>query len=121
MIWIWRKSVFRSSLQPESSSWWELSTKFSSGLVDSFAVAVPSTETSVCARIGRTEGSPVRWLNALTRPAVTYATPCPVVEYIAPVPAVFAATVPGNEFSELVGEGLRWCTVGIRCHSCVLG
>ena len=49
--------------------------------------------------IGRTAGSPVRWLNALIRPAVTYATPCPVVEYIAPVSAAHAATVPVNEYA----------------------
>ena len=48
--------------------------------------------------IGRTAGSPVRSLNALTRPAVTYATPCPVAEYIAPVPAVYAATAPVAEY-----------------------
>ena len=47
--------------------------------------------------------------------AVTYATTCPVVELIAPVPAVV------NEDVELCGDGLRWCTVGIRCHSFVLG
>ena len=44
-----------------------------------------------CAQgIGRTAGSPVRWLNALTRPAVTNATPCLVVQSLAPVPAVCA-------------------------------
>ena len=52
-----------------------------------------------CAQgIGRTAGSPVRSLNALTRPAVTYATPCPVAEYFAPVPAVYAATAPVAEY-----------------------
>ena len=51
-----------------------------------------------CAQgIGRTASSPVRWLNALIRPAMTHATPCPVVEYIAPASAAHAATVPVNE------------------------
>ena len=53
--------------------------------------------------------------------AVTYIRTCLVVELIAPVPAVCAATVPVNEYAELFGDGLRWCTVGIRCHSFVLG
>ena len=56
----------------ESSSWWELSTKFQ--VVYSFADAVPSTETSVCGR-DRTNR---RFSSAL--------------EYIASVPAVCAAT-----------------------------
>ena len=60
----------------------------------------------------RTAGSPARWLNALSRLAGVYATPCPVVQSIAPVPAVCA---------ELFGDGLRWCIVGIRCRSFVLG
>ena len=34
-----------------------------------------------------------------TQPAVTCATPCPVVEYIAQVRAVYAATVPVNEYA----------------------
>ena len=48
--------------------------------------------------IGRTAGSPVRCLNALARPAVTNATPCLVVEYVAPVPAEHAATATVDEY-----------------------
>ena len=94
----------------ESSSWWELSTKFPVVLWIPLLLLCPRLRRPCAQGIGRTAGSPVRWLNALTRPAVTYATPCHVVEYIAPVPAVCAATVPVNELCGTV----RWTATVYR-------
>ena len=71
--------------------------EMSSGIVDSFAVAVPSTETSVCARDRTNSRLSSAFAGRIDTTAVTYATLCHVVEYIAPVPAVCAATVPVNE------------------------
>ena len=51
-----------------------------------------------CAQVfGRTSGSPKRWPSTLTRPAVTYATLCAVVEYTTPVSAENTATAPVDE------------------------
>ena len=91
----------------------------SSGIVDSSDVVVPSMETSACAQgIGRTAGSPVRRLSAWTRPAVTYSTPVPVIEYISPVSAVYTATVPVNEYA---ASAPVICRRGRRSRSVVAG
>ena len=59
-----------------------------------------STETSVCAEDRTNSSLHIALPERIeTQPAVTYATLCPVVEYIAPVFAVYAAAVPVNEYA----------------------
>ena len=58
------------------------------------------------------------------QPAVTYAAPVPVIEYVSPVSAVFAATAPENEYATLAllicrQERLPRSVVASPCERCL--